>query len=161
MKKIDKRRRREGKTDYAKRIRLLKGGNSRIVFRKTNRYIIAQYVKSREAKDSIEFGATSKELLKYGWPKEAEGSLKSITASYLFGILFGKKIENKKEFQIIDFGMAKIVHKSRLCAFIKGLADSGIKINAKINIFPEENRIKGENLKHKIQFEQIKSKIMK
>jgi large subunit ribosomal protein L18 len=41
MTKINRRRRREGKTDYSKRINLLKSGAPRIVFRKTNRYLIA------------------------------------------------------------------------------------------------------------------------
>ena len=96
MKKVFNRRR-EGKTDYGKRIKLLSGGIPRIVFRRTNRYIIAQYVTSKEAKDTIEIGLTSKNLEKYGWPKEMEGSLKSITAAYLTGFLMGKKILKEKK----------------------------------------------------------------
>ena len=38
--KIPKRRRKQGKTDYAKRIKLLKSKSPRIVFRKTNKYIL-------------------------------------------------------------------------------------------------------------------------
>ncbi|GAJ13133.1 unnamed protein product, partial [marine sediment metagenome] len=87
-----KRRRKEYKTDYSKRIKLLKSGAPRVVFRKTNRYLIAQYVISKEAQDKIEFGINSKHLMKYGWPKESKGSLKSISAAYLTGILVGKKI---------------------------------------------------------------------
>ena len=161
MPKINKRRKRERKTDYAKRIKLLKIGSSRIVFRKTNRYLIAQHIKSKEAKDTIEFGINSKELLKYGWPEKASGGLKSVTASYLLGILFGKKITDKKKLPIIDTGMARTVHKTRTYAFIKGLIDSGIKISSKEGIFPDESRIRGEHLKNKVPFEQIKSKIIK
>ena len=51
-----KRRRRESKTDYGKRIKLLKGNTPRIVFRKTNKHIIAQYISSKEAQDKIEIG---------------------------------------------------------------------------------------------------------
>jgi len=51
-----KRRRKEHKTDYAKRIKLLKGGSPRVVFRKTNKYIISQYVKSKNAQDKIDEG---------------------------------------------------------------------------------------------------------
>ena len=161
MIKVNKRRRREAKTDYLKRINLLKGGSPRIIFRKTNKYLIAQYIKSKDAKDSVEFGFNSKILLKYGWPEKASGSLKTVTASYLLGILVGKKITDKKKLPILDLGMIRIVHKSRVYAFIKGLVDSGIKIKHKEGIFPDESRIKGEHLKNKIPFEEIKSKIIK
>src|SRR3989339_500834 len=51
-----KRRRQEFKTDYNKRIKLLKSQRPRIVFRRTNKYIIAQYVTSYEAQDNVDFG---------------------------------------------------------------------------------------------------------
>ena len=55
-----KRRRKEYKTDYKKRFELLKGSLPRIIFRKTNRYLIAQYVVSKEAQDKIIFGIDSR-----------------------------------------------------------------------------------------------------
>ena len=94
--KTQKRRRKQGKTDYKKRMNLLKGLRPRVTFRKTNRYLVVQYILSNEAQDKIVFGITSKKLLKYGWPKNFEGSLKSIPASYLTGYLFGKIILEKK-----------------------------------------------------------------
>jgi large subunit ribosomal protein L18 len=160
--KVQKRRRRENKTDYLKRLKLLKSEKPRVVFRKTDKYIIAQYIVSKEAQDSIRIGITSKELTKHGWPENAKGSLKSITAAYLTGYLFGKKILSKKlENPIMDFGMIPALHKSKVYAFLKGFIDSGIKINCKEGIFPEENRIKGEHLKNKIDFQKIKSNIEK
>ena len=156
--KTIKRRRKENKTDYLKRLKLLKGRRSRIVFRKTNRYIIAQYISSKEAQDKIEFGVTSKILLKYGWPKEA--SLKSLPASYFLGYYFGWKIiKEKLKEPILDFGMIQTIHKNKLYAFIKGLADSGLKISCKKEAFPEEERIKGEHLKNKIPFAEILKEI--
>jgi len=162
-----KRRRKEYKTDYKKRFALLKSGLPRIIFRKTNRYLIAQYVKSKEAQDAIVLGIDSKELLKYGWPEKE--SIKSIPASYLTGYLFGKKILLEKlegspessfeEKSILDFGMARALHKTKVYAFIKGLIDSGIKIECAKENFPDESRIKGEHLKNKISFDEIKSKI--
>jgi len=155
-----KRRRKEYKTDYSKRIKLLKSGSPRVVFRKTNRYLIAQYVISKEAQDKIEFGINSKHLMKYGWPKESKGSLKSISAAYLTGFLVGKKIiEKKLKMPVIDFGMLRVLHKSKVYAFLKGLIDAGIKIDCKEGAFPKEERIKGQHLKNKIAFEEIKSKI--
>jgi large subunit ribosomal protein L18 len=157
-------RRREGKTDYAKRIKLLRSGNPRIIFRRTNRYIIAQYIITKEAKDKIEIGITSKNLEKFGWPKEFLGSLRSIPAAYLTGYLIGKQIvKEKKETPIFDMGMTSPIHKTRPYAFLKGLIDSGLKLAHDSKIFPEEDRIKGKNMKKDFSsvFEKIKSNISK
>ncbi|MDO8623019.1 MAG: 50S ribosomal protein L18 [archaeon] len=159
-----KRRRIENKTNYHKRLKLLKGDSPRVVFRKTNRYIIAQYITSKNAVDKVEFGITSKDLMEYGWPKEMQGSLKSIPAAYLTGLLFGKKIsKDKNKTPIMDFGMIKNLHKSRVYAFLKGVIDSGVKMNVgkEKEIFPDENRLKGKHMKkfsEKI-FEEVKNKI--
>lgn len=162
MKKTLKRRRKENKTDYLKRLKLLKSKMPRIVFRKTNRYIIAQYVTSKQAKDKVEIGINSKQLIKYGWPKEFQGSLKSIPASYLTGFLIGKKIiKEKRETPIIDFGMIRVLHKTKLFAFLKGLIDVGIKIKYQKDVFPNDEKITGKNLKKDFSniFNEIKSKI--
>jgi large subunit ribosomal protein L18 len=162
--KIPKRRRREGKTDYRKRINLLKGRMPRVIFRKTNQYIIGQYVTSKEAKDKVEIGITSKNLLDFGWPKEFLGSLKSIPAAYLTGLALGKKIMDKKlESPIMDIGMIGAINKSKVFAFIKGLIDAGVKIKCSKENFPEEERLSGKSLKKDFseRFKEIKSKIEK
>src|SRR3989338_6733704 len=147
MKSI-KKRRSENKTDYQKRMKILKGNLPRVVFRKTNRYIISEYIISDETKDRAEIGLTSKILMKYGWPEKFRGSLKSIPASYLAGFLMGKKIiKEKKEIPIVDLGMIRNIHKSKAFAFLNGLVDSGLKIKHDKKTFPEEERIKGKNLK--------------
>jgi large subunit ribosomal protein L18 len=159
-----KRRRIENKTDYAKRLKLLKSEKPRIVFRKTNKYVIGQYVTSHETQDKIEIGVNSGQLLKYGWPEEFKGSLKSIPASYLTGLLIGKKIiKDKKEMPIVDFGMIRNMHKTKTFAFLKGIVDAGIEVSHDESIFPEEDRIMGKNLKEDFSktFEKIKSKIEK
>ena len=157
-------RRKLGKTDYGKRKKLLRGNSPRIVFRRTNRYVIAQYITTKEAKDSIEIGVTSKNLEKYGWPKEFEGSLRSITASYLTGLLIGKKIlKEKKKIPVFDLGMISSAHKTRPYAFLKGLVDAGLKISHDKKVFPEEDRISGKHLKEDFSkmYEKIKSNIDK
>ncbi len=160
--KINKRRRREFKTDYLKRIKLLKSGSPRLVFRRTNSYLIVQYVISKEAKDKIVFGTTSKKLLSLGWPKESSRSLKSIPASYLLGLFIGKKIKDEKLSEpIIDFGMIRMIPKTKTYAFIKGLNDGGVNIACKKEFFPEEERIRGEKLKNKIPFDNLKAAIEK
>ncbi len=156
-----KRRKSERKTDYGKRIKLLKSRRPRIVFRRSNRYLTAQYVVSDEARDKIIFGINSKELVKYGWPEKSK-NLKSIPASYLLGFMAGKKILTAKlEMPVADFGMLRALHKTRIYAFLKGLIESGIKIECKKELFPSEERIKGDHLKNKIPFTEIKSKIDK
>ena len=157
-----RKRRKENKTDYLKRLKLLKSGRPRLVFRKSNRYFVCQYIESEEAKDKIIFGLSSKELLKNGWPEKFAGSLKSIPAAYLTGYLMGKKIKEKKlEDPIIDFGMNRILYKTKVFGFIKGLIDSGIEISCKEEAFPEEERISGQSLKEDFgkYFEEVKKKL--
>jgi len=157
-----RRRRKERKTDYSARIKLLKSEKPRLVFRKTNKYIIGQYVLSLEAQDKVLFGETSKRLLTLGWPEEFKGSLKSIPASYLTGYLIGKKIQKDKlETPIIDFGMIRTLHKTKVFGFLKGVIDSGLEISCPEEAFPEEERIKGKSMKKDFEkdFEKIKLKI--
>ncbi|MEK6840627.1 MAG: 50S ribosomal protein L18 [Nanoarchaeota archaeon] len=157
-----KRRKKESRTDYNVRLKLLKAGVPRVIFRKSNRYIIAQYVTSDEAKDRIVTGIISKTLLKYGWPEDMIGSLKSIPAAYLTGFLFGKSITEKKlENPIIDLGMTRSINKNRAFSFIKGLVDARVKIKCSEEAFPKEERITGKNLKRdfSVTFAKIKSKI--
>ncbi len=161
MKTIRKRRRIECKTDYKARLLMLQSGNARVVFRKTNRYIIGQLVKSKEASDSVLIGLDSRELKKYGWPES--GSIKSLPAAYLTGLLLGKKIIDKegKIKVIFDIGLQRNAAKSKEYAFLKGIVDSGVSINCNEKMFPEESRINGEHLKKRIDFGKIKTKIGK
>ena len=152
-------RRKQNKTDYGKRLKLLKSGKPRLVIRKTNKYMIAQYVVSDEAQDKIVLGVTSKDLLKVGL--DAKANLKNISTSYLTGVLIGKQIKDKKlETPIIDLGMARVLHKTKLFALIKGLQESGLEVPCDKANFPDEARIKGEHLKNKIDVEEIKGKIL-
>ena len=142
QRKIDKRRRRECKTNYTKRLILLKGNFPRLVIRKTNKYIIMQIIESSHAQDKVIYSANTKELLKYGWPESKQGSLKSITASYLGGLLLGKKSKSLKQEIILDSGLIPNTPGSRVYAAVKGVADSGIKIKFNEKIVPSDERIK-------------------
>ncbi len=159
-----KRRKLEGKTDYGKRLKLLKSNSPRLVFRKTNKYIIAQYISSKQAQDKIEIGIISKKLKQFGWPDKFNGSLKSIPAAYLTGLLMGREINKKKlKTPIVDFGMIRVLAKNKGYAFLKGVIDTGVKIKCDEEQFPEEERIQGKNLKEDFSkmFNEIKSKIEK
>jgi len=160
--KTQKKRRQQHKTDYKKRLNLLKSEIPRLVFRKTNKYFISQYVLSEEAKDKVKFGISSKKLLSLGWPEDFKGSLKSIPAAYLVGYFMGKKILKEKLKQpIVDLGMVRSLHKTKQFGFLKGLIDSGLKIDCKKEAFPEEDRIIGKSMKKDFseKFKEIKEKI--
>ncbi len=144
-----KRRRKENKTDYKLRTGLLKSGIPRIVVRRTNKYFILQAVESIEAQDKVTATITSKELLKNGWDAKKAGSLKSISAGYLTGLLFAKKL-GKGNF-IMDLGMARTESGSRVFAVVKGLIDGGLDISADESVFPSEERLNGEHLKDDVK----------
>ena len=146
MRILPKRRRLENRTNYTKRRRLLEGRKPRVVVRKTNRYIILEYVESKNAQDTVKAYANSRSLLSLGWPVEKQGSLKSLGAAYLTGFLFGNKIKSFSP-AIVDTGLIRNTKGSKIYAAVKGLIDSGFKINCSKDVFPEEKRIITDNLK--------------
>jgi len=144
-----RRRRRECKTDYSLRMGLLKSSLPRIVIRRTNKYYLLQVVESKEAQDKVTFGITSKELLENGWSEKSAGSLKSLSAGYLTGILAAKKL--KKGEYIIDMGMARNHKGGRLYSVIAGLVEGGLKIRANAEVFPPKERLMGAHLKPEVK----------
>ena len=150
--RISKRRRRESKTDYKLRLGLLKSGKARVVVRRTNKYFIVQAVESKEAQDKVLVGVSSRDLLKQGWDAKMAGSLKSLPAGYLTGLLFAKKVgDNKKEF-LIDLGLNRTIHGNRIYAVVKGLVDGGLKVNVgDEKVFPSAERLAGEHLKPEVK----------
>jgi large subunit ribosomal protein L18 len=156
-KRTIRKRRKECKTDYKSRKKLLESQLPRIVIRKTNKYFIIQTVESSEAQDKVILTFSSKELIKEGWNEKNKGSLKSIPAGYLTGLLAAKKIKNKKF--IVDLGMARTISGSRIFSVIKGLIDGGVGISANKKIFPPKERLEGEHLKPEMK--EIISKLIK
>lgn len=141
--RTQKRRRRENKTDYKARRILLVSGMPRIVVRMTNKYFILQAVESDEAQDKVLATITSKDLLKSGWDKKKKGSLKSIPAGYLTGILMAKKLGKGK--YIMDLGMARTGKGGRIFSAVAGLIEGGLDIAANKKVFPSEDRLMGEH----------------
>lgn len=152
-----KRRRREAKTDYAARIHILKSSTPRIVVRRTNRYIMAELVKSNIAQDSVVVGASSKELISHGWPASLEGSLKSMPAAYLTGLLLSSKIKDEGRI-IFDIGLQRNVKKGRLYAVLAGLIAGGLDIPHKKESLPEEKDLI-RNVKTREAFMSLKEKL--
>ncbi len=152
------RRRNEKKTDYVARLAMLKSGKPRLVVRKSNKYITAEIVNSKNAQDSVVCYASSKELQKYGW----KSSFKNIPASYLTGVLIGVKAKRSKVGNAtLDTGIEISTKGSRIYAVLKGALDAGLDIKHSRDILPSEERIKGGHLKNKVDISQIKEKIQK
>jgi len=161
MRKTIRRRRIEKKTDYKSRLALLKSEKPRLVIRKTNRYIIANLVKTDIAQDNTIININSKSLLEKGWPKEFSGSLKSISAAYLTGLLLGNLAKSKlPEGQeiILDIGMHRNISKSRIYSLLKGALDSGLKISHDPSVLPTEKELT-KNEKLSPVLEKIKSSL--
>lgn len=144
-----KRRRRESKTDYKSRKILLESGIPRIAVRITNKYFILQAIESHEAQDKVLVTITSKDLIKNGWDAKKAGSLKSIPAGYLTGILMAKKL-GKGKF-IVDLGMTRTEYGGRVFSVIKGLIDGGLDIPADEKVFPSEERLYGEHINEEMK----------
>jgi large subunit ribosomal protein L18 len=153
-----KRRRHEQKTDYGARMGMLKSANPRIVVRKTNRYVVAQIVQSLGAQDRVIAQATSLELIEKGWPKALSGSLKSLPAAYLTGLLLAQKTGQEKSF-IFDIGMQRNIKKGRLYAVLKGLIDSGITIPHGKDVLPDDKHLE-RNSKTREAYLKLKGALM-
>jgi len=156
MARTIKRRRKEAKTDYKARLALLKSEKPRLVIRKTNRYIIAQIVESEISQDKVIIRVSSKDLLQKGWPKEKEGSLKSLQAAYLTGFLLTKKLDGKIKEAILDIGLQRNKHGSRIYALLKGAVDAGLNIPHNKEAFPTDERLnKNKKLKDLLKIKDL------
>ncbi len=141
--RVSMRRRREGKTDYRRRLSLLKSGRTRLVVRKTNRYIIAQFIEYSPNGDKVLCYACSKELERYGW----KHSKKNVPAAYLTGYLAGlRAVSRGITSAILDIGRHPSTKESRIYAALKGSLDAGVDIPHNERILPNIERIKGKHI---------------
>lgn len=143
IKVVPFRRKREGKTDYKKRLRLLLAGKPRIVVRKSLNNIWLQVVEYIPSGDKVVLSAHSNELKKLGW--KAGGS--NLPAAYLTGFLLGKKAPGKKIGKcILDMGLYPSIKTSRIYAAMKGVVDAGIDIPVSKEVLPADDRVKGAHI---------------
>lgn len=133
------RRRREGRTDYKKRLALVKSKKLRLVVRKTNSKIVAQAIKFDPKGDITLAIAESRDLKKFGWH-----GTNNTPSAYLVGYLIGKKL-GKKEC-VLDIGRKHPSHGNVLFAALKGAVDAGVNIPYNAEAVPGEERINGKVL---------------
>jgi large subunit ribosomal protein L18 len=137
------RRRREGKTDYYQRTRLIVSDVPRMVVRKTNRHIIVQLVTAELDGDRTLVAANSAELEKYGY----KGSTSSTPAAYLTGMLFAVKAKKaQQESAILDIGLNRATPGARVFAALKGAVEAGLVIPHGEEILPSDERAKGAHI---------------
>jgi len=152
-------RKRLGKTDYRKRLKILLANKPRLVVRKSLKNISAQVIEYGENGDKVLLSAHSSELKKYGY----DGSKGNIPISYLVGLLIGSKGKKKniKEL-VLDIGLQKSVKGSRIYSVLKGCVDSGLSVPHSKEILPSDDRIKGKHIKNfeVNKFEDVKNKIL-
>ncbi len=142
------RRRKEQKTNYKKRLALLKSKQLRLVARKSNNNFIAEVVEYFKTGDKARVFVHSRELKAFGWSKHAG----NIPAAYLTGYLCGKKaVKDNLESAILDMGLNTPVHGSRIFAGLKGAIDAGLKVKADEKVFPSEDRIKGSHISPEVE----------
>lgn len=139
-------RRRNGETDYRRRMRMLRGGSARAVVRVTNTQTICQLVDYETSGDNITVSIDGKMLVnKFNWPLDA--SRKSVPASYLSGYAMGKAaITAGHDEAILDIGLASSTPGNRVFAALKGMVDAGLDIPHSDDVLPEDDRISGAHI---------------
>jgi large subunit ribosomal protein L18 len=145
---IKPKRHRDGRTDYRRRLRLLKSRKTRIVIRKSLKNIRVQFVEYGMGGDKILASAISNELVKnYNW----KYSISTTPAAYLTGLLAGAKAKGKGvEDGILDIGRYRPTSGNKLFAVLKGVIDAGIECPHEKEMIPTEDRIAGKHLNKEI-----------
>jgi len=139
-------RRRQGKTDYHRRMRLLRSGAPRAVVRVSNTQVICQLVSYNPGGDSIIHSVNGKLLTEsFSWPSDV--SKKSIPACYVAGYALGKKaLSSGNQEAVLDIGLAASSIGSRVFAALKGMVDAGLEIPHGESVLPSEERINGAHI---------------
>ena len=117
------RRRRENRTNYGKRLGLIKGETPRLVARATNTGILVQVVKFDEKGDKTLASAHSRELAAHGWMPQS-----NTPTAFLVGLLAGSRAKKAgvKGFHL-DVGMSTPTKGAILFAAGLGAKASGLQ----------------------------------
>lgn len=137
------RRKREGKTHYKKRLKILLSNKFRLVVRKSLNSTKASIVQYNASGDKVMYTVDSRVLGKLGW----KGNTGNLPSAYLTGMIIGKKSikEGVKE-AILDTGLNNSTKGSRIYAVLAGAIDAGMKIPLSEEVLPSRERISGEHI---------------
>ena len=147
-------RTRLGKTDYKRRLKLLKSRRLRLVVRRSLNYITAQIVEFDGKGDKIILSSYSKQLKKIGWKFACD----NISAAYLTGLALGKQAAKSsiKE-AILDSGLYSSTKGNRIYAVVKGAVDGGLNVPVEKEILPSNDRIIGKHIAVNDKFKELPS----
>jgi large subunit ribosomal protein L18 len=141
--RVQFRRKREGKTDYRYRLKLLRSGKLRLVTRISLNHVVAQVTRTTAEGDTVMVSAHSKQLEKFGW----KSNTSNLPAAYLVGLLCGcRALKAGLKECILDIGMHEPVPKTKVFAVLKGALDAGLHIPHEEEILPDEDRINGKHI---------------
>jgi large subunit ribosomal protein L18 len=141
--KVPMRRRREARTNYHQRLRLLKSGNPRLVTRKSNRHVRAQLILAGQQGDETVAAASSEDLAEYGW----EAPTGNLPAAYLTGLLAGvRAIEAGLEEAVLDIGLNTATPGNQVFAVQEGAIDAGLGVPHNDDVFAEWDRTRGVHI---------------
>jgi large subunit ribosomal protein L18 len=141
--KVPMRRRREVRTDYHQRLRLLKSGKPRLVARKSNKHVTAQLVVTGPNGDETIASAHSGDLAEYGW----EAPTGNLPSAYLTGLLAGKRaLDAGAEEGVLDIGLNTATPGSKVFAIQEGAIDAGLEIPHNDTVLADWSRTRGEHI---------------
>lgn len=137
------RRRREGRTDFRKRLHILQSRTTRVVVRRSARTVTVQFVDFSPAGDLVKAAATSRDLTAHGW----DASPVATPAAYLTGFLAGRRAKKAGVTRaVLDLGRHVPTPGGRIFAALKGVLDAGVQVPHDKEVLPAPNRIQGEHL---------------
>ena len=137
-------RRLQKKTNYKRRLALLKSGLHRIVVRKSLNSIRIQVIEYDRKGDKTLLEDISSNLRKLGWKFHCG----NISAAYLIGFKIGKAAALKGiKNAVADIGLQGSTKGNVLYAALKGVEDAGVNLNIG-DIAPDQSKIKGSHVSH-------------
>ncbi|MFQ3293247.1 MAG: large subunit ribosomal protein L18 [Halobacteriales archaeon] len=140
---VPMRRRREVRTDYHQRLRLLKSGKPRLVARKSNKHVTAQLVITGPDGDETVASADSSDLAEYDW----EAPTGNLPAAYLTGILAGKRaLDAGVDEAVLDIGLNTATPGSKVFAVQEGAIDAGLDVPHNDSVLADWSRTRGEHI---------------
>jgi len=140
---VPMRRRREARTDYHQRLRLLKSGKPRLVVRKSNSHTRAQLTVTGPHGDETVTSATSADLPEFGW----EAPTGNLPAAYLTGYLAGARaVAAGLEEAVLDIGLNTATPGNKVFAIQEGAIDAGLEIPHNEEVFADWQRTRGTHI---------------
>ena len=148
-------RKKEGVTDYRKRLSLLKSESPRLVARVSGKGFTAQVAEYDPEGDVIRGTVTSRVMEKVAGIKG-----NNTQSCYLAGYYLGKTVKKKDiDYAILDIGRFDLIKGGRISAVLKGFTDSGVEVPCSEEIFPSKERLEGKHVKHPVKLDEMKKKI--